>query len=66
MTLANMVRLNIYTTDVDTLLQHFTDLSERFEGGGERSASTLPGVTRLVSPQLLVSARGNCDGLRFF
>jgi enamine deaminase RidA (YjgF/YER057c/UK114 family) len=24
MTLANVVRLNIYTTDVDTLLQHFT------------------------------------------
>ncbi len=24
MTLTNVVRLNVYTTDVDTLLQHFT------------------------------------------
>jgi enamine deaminase RidA (YjgF/YER057c/UK114 family) len=55
MTLANVVRLNIYTTDVDTLLQHFTILTERFEGGGERFASTLLGVARLVSPQLLVA-----------
>jgi enamine deaminase RidA (YjgF/YER057c/UK114 family) len=55
MTLANVVRLNIYTTDVDTLLQHFTSLTERFEGTGERFASTLLGVARLVAPQLLVA-----------
>jgi enamine deaminase RidA (YjgF/YER057c/UK114 family) len=55
MTLANVVRLNIYTTDVDTLLQHFTILTERFEGTGERFASTLIGVARLVAPQLLVA-----------
>lgn len=55
MTLANVVRLNIYTTDVDTLLQHFTILTERFEGTGERFASTLLGVARLVAPQLLVA-----------
>jgi enamine deaminase RidA (YjgF/YER057c/UK114 family) len=55
MTLANVVRLNLYTTDVDTLLQHFTILTERFEGTGERFASTLLGVARLVSPQLLVA-----------
>jgi enamine deaminase RidA (YjgF/YER057c/UK114 family) len=55
MTLANVVRLNVYTTDVDTLLQHFTTLTQRFEGTGERFASTLLGVARLVSPQLLVA-----------
>jgi enamine deaminase RidA (YjgF/YER057c/UK114 family) len=55
MTLANVVRLNVYTTDVDTLLQHFTILTERFEGTGERFASTLLGVARLVAPQLLVA-----------
>jgi enamine deaminase RidA (YjgF/YER057c/UK114 family) len=55
MTLANVVRLNIYTTDVDSLLQHFTILTERFEGTGERFASTLLGVARLVAPQLLVA-----------
>lgn len=55
MTPANVVRLNIYTTDVDTLLQHFTVLTERFEGTVERFASTLLGVSRLVGPDLLVA-----------
>jgi enamine deaminase RidA (YjgF/YER057c/UK114 family) len=55
MTLANVVRLNIYTTDVDTLLQHLTILTKRFEGTAERFASTLLGVERIAaSPQLLV------------
>lgn len=55
MTLADVVRLNIYTTDVDGLLPHFTTVAERFEGTGQRFASTLLGVARLVSPQLLVA-----------
>jgi len=54
MTLANVVRLNAYTTDVDTLFQHFTVVTERFEGTGERFASTVLGVARLANPQLLV------------
>jgi enamine deaminase RidA (YjgF/YER057c/UK114 family) len=54
MTLADVVRLTVYTTDVDTLLQHFGVLAARFEGTGERFASSLLGVTRLPSPQLLV------------
>jgi enamine deaminase RidA (YjgF/YER057c/UK114 family) len=55
MTLTDVVRLNIYTTDVDTLLQHFTVVTERFAGTGERFASTLLGVARLAAPQLLVA-----------
>jgi enamine deaminase RidA (YjgF/YER057c/UK114 family) len=54
MTLASVVRLNVYTTDVDTLLQHFTILTKRFEPTGARFASTLLGVARLAAPQLLV------------
>jgi enamine deaminase RidA (YjgF/YER057c/UK114 family) len=53
MTLANVVRLNIYTTDVDTLLQHFTIVTKRFEG--KRFATTVLGVARLVAPELLVA-----------
>jgi enamine deaminase RidA (YjgF/YER057c/UK114 family) len=49
-----VVRLNIYTTDVDTLFQHFTILTERFAGTGERFASTVLGVARLAAPRLLV------------
>ena len=55
MTLASVTRLNIYTTDLDTLLQHFNVLTERFEGSGERFASTLLGVARLAGPDLLVA-----------
>jgi enamine deaminase RidA (YjgF/YER057c/UK114 family) len=55
MTLGNVVRLNIYTTDVDSLLQHFAVLTQRFESGGERFASSVLGVERLISPQLLVA-----------
>lgn len=55
MALANVVRLNIYTTDIDVLLQHFAALTERFEGTGARFASTLLGVARLAGPDLLVA-----------
>ena len=54
MTLANVVRLNVYTTDVDSLFQHFPSLTERFASTGERFASTVLGVARLAAPQLLV------------
>jgi enamine deaminase RidA (YjgF/YER057c/UK114 family) len=53
MTLANVVRLNIYTTDVDSLLQQFGVLTERFEG--ERFTTTVLGVARLVAPDLVVA-----------
>src|SRR5919204_1909960 len=53
MSLANVVRLNVYTTDVDALFQHFTILQERFAGAGERYATTVLGVARLPLPELL-------------
>src|SRR5688572_22203661 len=49
MTLADVVRLNVYTTDVGTLLQHFTVLTGRFAGTGRRFASTVLGVAQLAS-----------------
>jgi enamine deaminase RidA (YjgF/YER057c/UK114 family) len=54
MSLANVVRLNFYTTDMDGLLQHFPVVNERFEGTGVRFATTVLGVARLF-PQLLVA-----------
>jgi enamine deaminase RidA (YjgF/YER057c/UK114 family) len=53
MTLANVVRVNIYTTDVDTLIQHFGILTEGFEG--DRFATTVVGVARLAAPDILVA-----------
>jgi enamine deaminase RidA (YjgF/YER057c/UK114 family) len=55
MTLADVVRLTIYTTDVDTLLEHIGALTERFGSTGERFATTLLGVARLAAPDLLVA-----------
>jgi len=54
MSLANLVRLNIYTTDVDEMLRHFDVLATRLGAAGVRPPSTLLGVTRLAFPELLV------------
>lgn len=55
MTLADVVRLNFYTTDMDALLQHFTIVNECFASTGVRFATTLLGVTKLAAPDLLVA-----------
>jgi enamine deaminase RidA (YjgF/YER057c/UK114 family) len=54
MTLANVVRLNVYTTDVDEYVKHFGSLTDRFANADGRFATTLLGVTQLPAPQLLV------------
>ena len=51
MTLADVVRLTVYTTDLDEYLEHFARVNDRF--GGSRYATTLLGVTQLPA-QLLV------------
>jgi enamine deaminase RidA (YjgF/YER057c/UK114 family) len=52
MTLADVVRLNVYATDLDEYLKHFGRLAERF--GDSRYATSLLGVTRLPAPGLVV------------
>jgi enamine deaminase RidA (YjgF/YER057c/UK114 family) len=52
MTLANIVRLNVYTADVDEDLTHFARVNDRF--ASSRYATTVLGVARLPAPQLLV------------
>ena len=54
LTLANVVQLNIYTTDIDGSLQHFEGLEHRLAGAGVQPAITLLGVSRLFLPQLLI------------
>jgi enamine deaminase RidA (YjgF/YER057c/UK114 family) len=51
MTLADVVRLNAYTTDVDDLFKHWTTVTDRFDSG---FATSVLGVTRLGAPPLLV------------
>jgi enamine deaminase RidA (YjgF/YER057c/UK114 family) len=54
MTLADVVRLGVFTTDVDRLLEHYRVVAERLEAAGVRPPSTLLGVARLAAPELLV------------
>jgi enamine deaminase RidA (YjgF/YER057c/UK114 family) len=54
MTLANVVRLNVYTTDFDELVTHWARLTDRFGNADGRFVTSLLGVTRLFTPDLLV------------
>jgi enamine deaminase RidA (YjgF/YER057c/UK114 family) len=54
MTLANIVRLNAYTTDMDELLEHWAALTDRFGTSDDRFATSLLGVAQLPAPELLV------------
>lgn len=58
MSLANLVRLNVYTTDVDLLFQHYGALAGRLGAAGVAPASTMLGVTRLAVPGLMVELEG--------
>lgn len=53
MNLAHVVRLAIYTIDVDALLPHFGAFS-RFNNAGANYTSSLVGVTRLAFPEMMV------------
>jgi enamine deaminase RidA (YjgF/YER057c/UK114 family) len=54
LTLRNIVRLNVYTTDVDGVVEHWNSVMGRVNEAGGRYASTLLGVARLAVPELLV------------
>ncbi|MGA6208001.1 RidA family protein [Nocardia testacea] len=58
MSLANLVRLNVYTTDVDLVFQHYGVLATRLAASGVAPATTMLGVTRLAIPGLLVELEG--------
>lgn len=58
MTLANLVRLNVYTTDVDRLFEHYGVLASRLGAAGVAPSTTMLGVTRLAIPDLMVELEG--------
>jgi enamine deaminase RidA (YjgF/YER057c/UK114 family) len=58
MSLANLVRLNVYTTDVDLLFQHYGILASRLGAAGVAPTTTMLGVTRLAIPDLMVEFEG--------
>lgn len=58
MSLANLVRLNVYATDVDLLFQHYGVLASRLGAAGVAPTTTMLGVTRLAIPDLMVELEG--------
>jgi enamine deaminase RidA (YjgF/YER057c/UK114 family) len=58
MTLANLVRLNVYTTDVDLLFQHYGVLASRLGAARVMPTTTMLGVTRLAIPGQMVELEG--------
>lgn len=58
MSLANLVRLNVYTTDVDLLFPHYGLLAARLGAAGVAPTTTMLGVTRLAIPTLMVELEG--------
>ncbi|MFS1303438.1 RidA family protein [Streptosporangium longisporum] len=58
MSLANLVRLNVYTTDVDRLFEHYGVLASRLGAAGVAPPTTMLGVTRLAVPDLMVELEG--------
>ncbi|MCP2322238.1 enamine deaminase RidA (YjgF/YER057c/UK114 family) [Hamadaea flava] len=58
MSLADLVRLTVYTTDVELLLQHYGVLASRLGAARVAPASTMLGVTRLAIPTLMVELEG--------
>ncbi|WP_432934462.1 RidA family protein [Microbispora sp. CA-135349] len=58
MSLADLVRLNVYTTDVDRLFEHYGVLASRLGAAGVAPSTTMLGVTRLAVPGLMVELEG--------
>jgi enamine deaminase RidA (YjgF/YER057c/UK114 family) len=53
-TLANVVRLNYYTTDADALFQNWDVLMTRLGQHNVRPSATLLGVSHLAFPELVI------------
>jgi len=53
-TLADVVRLNTYVTDIDAYFAATDAIRARLDGAGCRIASTLLGISRLAFPGLMI------------
>lgn len=62
MTLGNLVRLNVYTTDVELLFRHYGVLASRLGAAGVAPSTTMLEVTRLAIPGQLVELEGTAVG----
>ncbi|MFF9913883.1 RidA family protein [Streptomyces sp. NPDC013457] len=58
MSVANLVRLNVYTTDVDLLFRHYGTLAARLAAAGVAPTTTMLGVARLAIPGQMIELEG--------
>lgn len=58
MSLADLVRLNVYSTDIDALFPHYGILAGRLGAAGVAPTTTMLEVTRLAIPGQLVELEG--------
>lgn len=58
MSLASLVRLNVYSTDIELLFAHYGVLAARLGAAGVAPTTTMLGVTRLAIPGQLVELEG--------
>lgn len=58
MGLADLVRLNVYTTGIDDLFPHYGQLAARFAAVGAAPTTTMLEVARLAVPGQLVELEG--------
>lgn len=62
MTPANLVRLNIYTTDVDAFMATAEQTTPLYIEAGSRIACTLLGVVRLYDPAAMIELEATAVG----
>jgi enamine deaminase RidA (YjgF/YER057c/UK114 family) len=60
--LSHLVRLNIYTTDVEATFAAYEVLGARLREAGSHQAGTLLGVSRLALPDLWVELEATAVG----
>jgi enamine deaminase RidA (YjgF/YER057c/UK114 family) len=58
MSLANLVRLNVYTTDVDLLFPHYGVLASQLGAAGVAPTTTMLEVIRLAVPGQMIELEG--------
>ena len=56
--LADLVRLNVYTTDMDALFPHYGLLAGKLKAAGVSPTTTMLEVTRLAIPGQIVELEG--------
>lgn len=61
MTMADVVKLNMYTTDVDAFMAALFEVGERLASSGLEQCGTLLGIQRLAYPELMVELEATAE-----